>query len=51
MDRRVEHRRLAAMARFGQPEVFNTDQGVQFTSAALLEGRPARSAKFRTDAA
>jgi putative transposase len=26
-----------AMARFGQPDVFNTDQGVQFTSAAFLD--------------
>jgi putative transposase len=26
-----------AMDRFGQPEVFNTDQGVQFTSAAFLD--------------
>ena len=26
-----------AMERFGQPEVFNTDQGVQFTSAAFLD--------------
>ena len=25
-----------AMHRFGQPEIFNTDQGVQFTSAAFL---------------
>jgi putative transposase len=26
-----------AIERFGQPEVFNTDQGVQFTSAAFLD--------------
>jgi putative transposase len=26
-----------ATERFGQPEVFNTDQGVQFTSAAFLD--------------
>ena len=26
-----------AMARYGQPEIFNTDQGVQFTSADFLE--------------
>jgi putative transposase len=26
-----------AMERFGQPEVFNADQGVQFTSAAFLD--------------
>jgi putative transposase len=26
-----------AMAKHGQPEIFNTDQGVQFTSAAFLE--------------
>jgi putative transposase len=35
-----------AMERFGQPEVFNTDQGVQLTSAAFLdelEGRGARA--------
>jgi putative transposase len=25
-----------AMHRFGQPEIFNTDQGVQFTSASFL---------------
>jgi transposase InsO family protein len=25
------------MERFGQPELFNTDQGVQFTSAAFLD--------------
>jgi len=26
-----------AIARYGRPEIFNTDQGVQFTSAAFLE--------------
>ena len=26
-----------AMERYGQPEIFNTDQGVQFTSAAFLD--------------
>jgi putative transposase len=25
----------AALARFGEPEIFNTDQGAQFTSAAF----------------
>ena len=37
-----------ALARFGRPEIFNTDQGSQFTSAAftgvLAGGRRARSA-------
>ena len=27
----------AAMERYGQPEIFNTDQGVQFTSAAFVD--------------
>jgi putative transposase len=26
-----------AMARFGKPEIFNTDQGVQFTAAAFID--------------
>ena len=34
-----------AMDRHGQPEIFNTDQGVQFTSAAFLDelSRPGRA--------
>jgi putative transposase len=28
-----------AMAAHGRPEIFNTDQGVQFTSAAFLDHR------------
>lgn len=33
------------MARYGSPEILNTDQGLQFTSAPFLEvvrGRPIR---------
>ena len=29
-----------ALARFGKPEIFNTDQGSQFTSAAFTGRRP-----------
>ena len=31
-----------ALARFGQPEIFNTDQGSQFTSAAFADVRSRR---------
>jgi len=38
-----------AMARYGQPEVFNTDQGVQFTSAAFLEELETRGVQISMD--
>jgi transposase InsO family protein len=34
------------MERFGQPEVFNTDQGVQFTSAAFLDEQEGRGVRI-----
>jgi putative transposase len=34
-----------ALARFGRPEIFNTDQGSQFTSLAFT--RPLRDAEVR----
>ena len=38
-----------AMERFGQPEVFNTDQGVQFTSAAFLDELEGRGVRVSMD--
>jgi putative transposase len=38
-----------AMARYGQPEIFNTDQGVQFTSADFLEALERRGVRVSMD--
>jgi putative transposase len=38
-----------AMARHGPPEIFNTDQGVQFTSAAFLNELEARGVRVSMD--
>src|SRR5271169_3019808 len=38
-----------AMDRHGQPEVFNTDQGVQFTSAAFLDELEAGGVRISMD--
>ena len=38
-----------AMERHGRPEIFNTDQGVQFTSAAFLDELAARGARISMD--
>jgi putative transposase len=38
-----------AMTRHGQPEIFNTDQGVQFTSAAFLDELAARGVRISMD--
>ena len=38
-----------AMRRHGQPEIFNTDQGVQFTSAAFLDELAARDIQISMD--
>ena len=38
-----------AMARHGQPEIFNTDQGVQFTSAAFLDELETRGVRVSMD--
>jgi putative transposase len=38
-----------AMERHGPPEIFNTDQGVQFTSAAFLDGLSARGVQISMD--
>ena len=38
-----------ALDRYGTPEVFNTDQGVQFTSAAFLEELEARGVRISMD--
>ena len=38
-----------AMERHGQPEIFNTDQGVQFTSAAFLEELETRGVRVSMD--
>ena len=37
------------MARFGKPEIFNTDQGSQFTSAAFVGTLAAAGVKISTD--
>jgi len=38
-----------AMDRYGQPEIFNTDQGVQFTSAAFLDELATRDVRISMD--
>ena len=38
-----------AMERHGQPDIFNTDQGVQFTSAAFLAELEARGVRISMD--
>jgi putative transposase len=38
-----------AMDRYGQPEIFNTDQGVQFTSAAFLDELESRGVRISMD--
>jgi len=38
-----------AMERHGQPEIFNTDQGVQFTSAAFLDELSTRGVRISMD--
>lgn len=38
-----------AMERYGQPEIFNTDQGVQFTSAAFIDGLADRGVRISMD--
>jgi putative transposase len=38
-----------AMARHGKPEIFNTDQGVQFTSAGFLEALESRGIRISMD--
>jgi putative transposase len=38
-----------AMGRYGQPEIFNTDQGVQFTSAAFIDGLAGRGVRISMD--
>src|SRR5260370_39394294 len=38
-----------AMARFGKPEIFNTDQGVQFTAAAFIEQLEAQGVQISMD--
>jgi putative transposase len=40
---------LAALARYGQPEIFNTDQGSQFTSAAVTGVLTAAGVKISMD--
>jgi len=38
-----------AMTRYGQPEIFNTDQGVQFPSAAFVDGLARRGVRISMD--
>jgi putative transposase len=38
-----------AMDRHGRPEIFNTDQGVQFTSAAFLDGLSSQGVRISMD--
>jgi putative transposase len=38
-----------ALARYGKPEIFNTDQGVQFTSAGFLEVLESRGIRISMD--
>ena len=38
-----------AMERYGQPEIFNTDQGVQFTSAAFIDVLADRGVRISMD--
>ena len=39
----------AAMERYGQPEIFNTDQGVQFTSTAFVDEVADRGVRISMD--
>jgi putative transposase len=41
--------RQDALARYGKPEIFNTDQGVQFTSAGFLAALESRSIRISMD--
>src|ERR1700690_3941828 len=38
-----------AMEKYGRPEIFNTDQGVQFTSADFLAGLEAQEVRISMD--
>jgi len=38
-----------AMTRYGQPEIVNTDQGVQFPSAAFVDGLARRGVRISMD--
>ncbi len=38
-----------AMSRYGKPEIFNTDQGVQFTAAAFIETLSAQGVQISMD--
>ena len=38
-----------AMDRYAQPEIFNTDQGVQFTSAAFVDELAGRGVRISMD--
>jgi putative transposase len=38
-----------AMSRYGKPEIFNTDQGVQFTAAAFIDTLAAQSVQVSMD--
>lgn len=38
-----------AMAKYGNPEIFNTDQGVQFTAAAFIETLSEQGAQISMD--
>jgi putative transposase len=38
-----------ALARYGKPEIFNTDQGVQFTSAGFLAVLESRGIRISMD--
>jgi putative transposase len=40
-----------ALARFGRPEIFNTDQGCQFTSAAFTDALIAAGIRISMDGA
>ena len=40
---------LEALSRFGQPEIFNTDQGAQFTADAFTSVLLARGIKISMD--
>jgi putative transposase len=40
-----------ALARHGRPEIFNTDQGSQFTSLAFIEALKAEDVKISMDGA
>ena len=40
---------VEAMERYGQPEIFNTDQGVQFTSAAFVDELADRGVRISMD--